>query len=120
MSKLGWGYNAALPTAVKAAWGARMISQPQLLDLVYNRTDWIGEPDETKNLMEWLNSGPLHEARKTGGALVYTELAGDKSGEVVLYEDERGRIVGSANRSFGYVYVAAWLYEDVDMAGEAA
>jgi hypothetical protein len=29
--------------------------------------------------------------------------------EAVIYEDERGKIVGSAQGSYGYLYVAGWL-----------
>ena len=92
-------------------WGARFIFPD---DMVYNRQGF-NSLDEGE-LKAWLNTGP-------GEGVNRIVLAGDaarqlaaegkirqSSEEVVtLFEDEQGIIRGNPNKSYGYLYVAAWL-----------
>ena len=102
--KLQFGLSAAIPEEVSTAWGARLIEPA---DLVHDRQDIRG--DDADELLAWLNgsagNGALHAAREH---LRVARLP--QSADVhTLFEDARGIVVGSTNRSYGYVYVAGWL-----------
>lgn len=99
---LKFGYNAGLPDGVTSAWGARLI-YPN--DLLWDRQDAFG--NDKVALQEWLNSGPLKSALED----VRSKVGRDENRQVVLYEDERGRIVANPNGSYGYLYVCAYLFE---------
>lgn len=102
--KLGFGLSAAVPDDVKTAWGARLIAPN---DLLYDRQDLVAENDEAKaELIEWLNGGGIRAALDWLGDNRYGFPDGE---EFVVFEDERGKIVGNTNQSGGYVYVAGWL-----------
>jgi len=93
---------------VGAAWGARLIYPS---DLVYDRQDtqYNGDGDRAvavKELHDWLNGGVL---RSVLDRLDTRELRSNEERELVLYDDERGTVVGNPNGSYGYVYVAAWM-----------
>lgn len=109
--KLAWGCKR-YPAGVRAVWGARLVWPDQL---VHDRQDLASSDDTTKSdLIAWLN-GPgggdgairkMQEALKTPYTL---GLHPNGDEEVVIYEDEEGKIIGSAQSSHGYVYVAGWL-----------
>lgn len=100
------------PDDVQAVWGARLI-WPN--DLVPDRQDIAAHNAEAKaELVAWLNGpnrgdGAISKMRDK--LMVPSELGWTQSStdEVTLYEDGTGKIVGSPQGSFGYVYVAAWL-----------
>lgn len=102
MKTLAFGYNAGIPDDVTTAWGARLIAPN---DLLWDRQDLVADGDDAKKtLVEWLNGGAIRAALDQLGKRGYPD------GEpFVVYEDERGRIVGNTNRSGGYVYLAGWL-----------
>lgn len=111
MADLSFGCVKALPEGVRAAWGARLI-WPN--DLVWDRQDVVGEPDDRSALTEWLNAGPLRwtlerlsniDGHYEGG------LSPSENRTITLYKDERGTIVGNPQGSHGYLYVAAWMHE---------
>jgi hypothetical protein len=101
------------PDNAQAVWGARLI-WPN--DLVWDRQDIAGQTGDAKDaLVAWLN-GPNRGDGAIRAAL--DRLAhpatnfgweGNSTDEAVIYEDDRGIIVGSPQGSYGYVYVAAWL-----------
>jgi hypothetical protein len=104
------------PDDVRAVWGARLIWPD---DLLWDRQDIAAHDEESKAaLTAWLN-GPNRgdgalKAMKEALATPYTlGLASDKDDEAVIYEDDKGKIIGSAQSSFGYLYVCAWLKEHV-------
>ena len=110
---LGFGRNTTLPDDCAAVWGARLIWPA---DLLYDRQDLKHtDADAKQALIAWLNGEPAG----TGAiACMQDELARLRNehewsdadtDERVLYEDEHGRIVGSPQGSYGYVYVAGWL-----------
>jgi hypothetical protein len=106
------------PDDVQAAWGARLI-WPN--DLVYNRQDLDGHTSEAKDaLIAWLNGpgggdGAIGKMRAilsdTDKRFEIGITSASQEKEVVIYEDEVGKIVGSPQGSHGYVYVAGWLKE---------
>jgi hypothetical protein len=100
---LTFGYNAGLPDGVRAAWGARFIFPD---DLLHDRTGIFGDEADRKALIEWLNSGVLRDTRD---AARNAGLRPEEDREVVLYEDDKGKVVANPNGSYGYLYVAGWL-----------
>ena len=105
---LRFGLNNAVPDGVPAAWGARLIFPD---DLLPDRQGFVNSDSaEGKALHGWLNGGALRQALEQAWRLSENgRLFGDECRDVVLYEDEVGRIAGNPNKSFGYLYVAAWL-----------
>lgn len=104
------------PDNVVAVWGARLI-WPN--DLVWNRQDLVADNDDVKSeLITWLNGPNSGDGALSKALLALREpysLGLDPNGEeeAVIYEDESGKIVGSAQRSAGYLYVAGWLHRHV-------
>jgi len=104
MPTLSFGLSRAIPEGVNAAWGARLIEPA---DLVVDRIGlWPDDGPAIGKLLAWLNGGALDTARarlRKEHPLPQSELV------VTLLEDGTGKIVASTSRSFGYVYLAAWL-----------
>lgn len=106
-----WGYKK-YPDDVDAVWSARLIWPD---DLLPDRQDLQARNDDAKDeLILWLNGVPagqgaikqMKEALKTPNTL---GLKYDGPEEAVIYEDDIGIIVGSAQSSHGYVYVCGYL-----------
>jgi hypothetical protein len=106
---------------VRAVWGARLI-WPN--DLLHDRQDIDAHDDDAKQaLIAWLNGpgtgdGAIAAMRDCMGAAgwraangVWPDTPFDQ--EAVIYEDDRGKIVGSAQGSHGHFYVCGWLKEHV-------
>lgn len=91
------------PEDGRALWGARWI-WPN--DQVWDRQDCVGPDEDRKRLLDWLNSG-AGKAAASWQMSVF--LAHDEDRQVVLYEDDEGIVIGNPQRSYGYLYVAAWL-----------
>jgi hypothetical protein len=95
-------------------WGARWIYPD---DQVYNRQGFNTVLPDDRSLQDWLNTSdtPLYNSRIANAmgnarALDIDRKHTNHSEEVVtLYEDDRGVIKGNPNKSWGYLYVAAWL-----------
>ena len=111
--KIAFG-RMTYPDDAAAVWGARLI-WPN--DLLHDRQDLAARSDADKQaLVEWLDgtptgTGAIYQMRE---ALRDPYKLGISPGtryeiELNLYEDERGKIVGSPQGSHGYVYVAGWL-----------
>lgn len=110
--QLGYGRNT-VPEGITTAWGARWIAPD---DYVWDRQSWRG--DDQRPLVEWLNRGALAGARAEARRLFESgQWDGGSEDERVLFEDAEGKVVGSPQRSFGYVYVAAWLEPTVTPGG---
>jgi len=105
------------PPGVRACWGARLI-WPN--DLVWNRQDLVAVDDESKQeLISWLNGpnsgdGALSKALQALRAPYELGLSHNTDDEAVIYEDSTGKIIGSAQSSHGYCYVAGWLKSHED------
>lgn len=101
--KLAFGHTWSDVPAATAAWGARWI-WPN--DQVYNRQDSQGDEQDLAELFKWLRETvkgrPFDAARSLSP---YT----DSDRPVVLYEDDKGRFIGHAHSSCGYLYVVAYL-----------
>lgn len=105
---LSFGYNPGLNGAT-CAWGARLIiTQDGYVDFVPDRQDMIGTPEEKKVLLEWLNGTVKKQPEEHLAELLRSyQLSTRESKEVILYEDERGIVLGNPNASAGYFYVVA-------------
>jgi hypothetical protein len=109
--KLAFG-RQNFPDTVQAVWGARLI-WPN--DLVHDRQDLAAHNAEARaELIAWLNGPNAGDGalRKALDVLkVPTALGLNSTGpeEAVIYEDDKGKIIGSAQSSYGYLYVAGWL-----------
>jgi len=102
---LSFGAVRAIPDEVDTAWGARWI-YPN--DMVHDRQDIAGPAKD--RLIAWLNGGAIRAALAEAAALAKSwRMFPQQNYEHVLYEDETGRIVGNAQGSHGYLYVAGWL-----------
>lgn len=105
MIELRFGCTRAIPDDVKTAWGARWIFPA---DMLWDRQDLQGP--EAAQLQKWLNDGALRKASAKAQRLANNmDLTLDGDDTVTLYEDARGIVCGNPQRSFGYLYVAAWL-----------
>ena len=89
-----------------AVWGARLIAPA---DLVWDRQDIDSDDDAAKAaLVDWLNGGAIREA--LNALREYRVIIrGNEEDRHTIFEDETGIIVGSAQASYGYVYVLGWL-----------
>lgn len=104
------------PEDVRAVWGARLI-WPN--DLVANRQDLDARDDEAKaELVAWLDGNPAGTGAIKGMRANLTApyslgLSSDMpfEEEAVIFEDDKGKIVGSAQGSYGHLYVCGWLKE---------
>jgi hypothetical protein len=111
---LQFGLRWAIPAAVTCAWGARWIFPN---DHLFDRQDMQGSDEDMEALKLWLNSQPTKAFSKSREAASYAAdsymMTQADSDILVFYKDARGVVVGSPNRSYGYVYVAAWLHNGV-------
>lgn len=116
---LPFGCTRGLPAGCTVAWGARMIAPA---DLLASRQGCAGGEDgspERAKLLEWISGGAAEKARaaareaKMGTPAGWGDYAANSQAVVTLYEDATGKIVGSSQASYGYVYLAAWLHEAV-------
>lgn len=106
---LQFGLARVVPEGVGTAWGARWIYPD---DMLPDRQSVGGdEGKEWAQLQKWLDSGPIGKAREKAE---YANTAGtmthDSSETFILWKDSVGVVVGSPNRSYGYLYVAAWIH----------
>ena len=109
---LAWGYNAAVPQDAKAAWGARLILTGNSAitggDLLHDRQSGWGDKEWRDVLAERLNR--VQPWKQKLATLVYDgRVRMDGDNEVVVYEDAIIKVVGNANASYGYFYMAAWV-----------
>jgi hypothetical protein len=115
VKRLSFGLWYEVPNEVTAAWGARWIFPNEQL---YDRQDIFGHDTEMgKKLIAWLNAnGAEHlcSARNTAKKMAQNrDLLQSGNQTIVLYEDETGIIKGNPNASYGYLYVCAYLKEEV-------
>jgi hypothetical protein len=109
--KVAYG-RQTFPETARAVWGARLIWPD---DLLPDRQDLAAHSDEDKQaLVAWLNgkdlgTGAISKMRDALSAPYSLGLTPNGDEEAVIYEDSEGIIVGSAQSSHGYVYVAGWL-----------
>ena len=114
-NKLSLAYGRhTYPDNVQAVWGARLIWPD---DLLHDRQDLASNDDKAKMaLIKWLNGevpgngaiAKMREALQSPYMVgIYPSMKFDDQG--IIYEDDKGIIVGSCQQSYGYVYVAGWL-----------
>lgn len=111
--ELQFGYSRAVPKTATTCWGARLIFPD---DLLPDRQSFANlETPQGQKLQQWLNGGALKEAlTRAKRFAVNGTIDPGAHGEYVLHLDKVGTVVGDAQSSHGYLYVAAWLNEEND------
>ena len=114
--RLNFGLWYEVPEEVTAAWGARWIFPN---DQLYDRQDIFGHNTEMgKKLVAWLNAdGAAHlcSARNNAKKMAQNrDLLQSGNQTIILFEDATGIIKGNPNASYGYLYVCAYLKEEVN------
>lgn len=98
------------PEGLRAVWGARLI-WPN--DLVHDRQDLVASDDAAKDeLIAWLNEIGIKEMRialSTHSGRDARNIYMGMDDEAVIYEDSKGKIIGSTQGRSGYLYVSGWL-----------
>ena len=118
MTTLPFGYSAGLPPDIPAAWGARVIAyQTGALDFVPNRQGFGGPdgdpgPEATEKLAAFVNANCGKALATATDLLKGYEMSTREAQAFILYVDATGMIVGNTNGSAGYLYLAAWTWED--------
>ena len=108
MISLQFGLAHEVPADRAVAYGARWIFPDQPL---WDRQSFAGlDTPEGQRLQKWLNGGALKKASAAAARMSKHSVISPDSGETVaLYEDDRAKIVANPQRSYGYLYVAAYL-----------
>jgi hypothetical protein len=110
-----FGYNAGIPTTA-AAWGARLIvTQDGMVDLVPDRQGFAeGDPAAKERLANHLRTevdgAPFDQLKSM---LRDRTVSTRDDVEHVLYDDGMCQVLGSAQNSAGYFYVAAYMTTDL-------
>lgn len=117
MTDLAFGYRR-LPDGVTTAWGARLIiTQDGMVDQVWDRIDTCGAAEPRRRLLDHLGEHVKDAPhRQLTQLLENYELSTREDREVVLYEDDVVRVLGSPQASAGYFYVSAFLLDEVSDA----
>ena len=117
MKDLCWGYNGpetrALPEHTMR-WGARTILEHGYLDIVADRTSHITHSNNMDYPQEELLLKPLRDNMEKIREAVQRlwdsgRLGVDSEAIFVVFENDVIKVVGSAQRSYGYFYITAWL-----------
>jgi hypothetical protein len=104
--KLAFGYRPALKhVPILAAWGARLIYPD---DLVWDRTDAIGEQVHKDKLFALLNER-APQPKDFGPILSRNGIDSGSNVSIALYEDDEVLLMGSPQSSYGYFYVTGVL-----------
>lgn len=108
---LRFDYNRGLPAGVQTAWGCRaIVDQNGLFDIVWDRTDAVGPRVEV--LLGHLNG--MHLWQETARLMLKAgEINTRADHEVILWQDTWVVIKANPQRSAGYLYVCAYLVEEV-------
>lgn len=115
---LAFGYSKGLPEGVRAAWGARVIAyQTGALDFVPNRQGFGGPdgdpgPEATEALGAFVNANCGKAMERASELLKSYEMSTRESQAFILHCDGTGMIVGNTNASAGYLYLAAFTWDD--------
>ena len=99
---------------VAVTWGARAIYERQQIDLLHDRLSWWMPSNEwepegkelMKTLGAWLDSKGLPFLREQARTL-YTDES-----RVVSMDDGLFHIEASPQRSYGYLYIRAWMLKE--------
>lgn len=106
---LAFGLNKEVPATVTTAWGARWIFPN---DQLYDRQDFVNPKSPAgQKLMDWLDGGAIKKAMATAAKLPKTFQRDDLT--VTLFEDTTAIIKGNPQASHGYLYVCAYLKEEI-------
>lgn len=100
-------YGKLPPEGKPVAWGARAIYRDGVVELVWDRNQFCGEPGLFKQAKEvvdkWLLPQLVHEA---GDKLSGSEDRDER------WEAHGWEIIANPNASYGYLYIGAWPIGD--------
>ena len=116
--RLEWGLRREIPGA-SAAWGARAIyhAKEAMLDFLRDRQSAGGMETDRRKLSQWL-------AKKRGGGLqlltnrIRSERLVPSSNETIRIDHGRYHLWASPMRSYGYMYVTAWIDPEPEVTSE--
>lgn len=96
-------------TVPKSYWGARAIfwkGSDYKLDIPRERQTFEGEKEDSKELMNWINSTFLIWLGKQADSNFYNHC----QNKLITLDSEDGRFHGQAcsNKSYGYMYIGCW------------
>jgi len=105
------------PAAVTltAAWGARAIDEGgRSFSLVYDRQDsaQLDNPAGLKKVGDAVNANLAKMQRRYGHAVNLGQLSGRDSNTVCLLCEGGVTVLAGCNRSYGYLYLTAFLTEE--------
>jgi hypothetical protein len=109
-----WGLRGVLPTNAVTAWGARAILQTSgdfPIDLLPDRQDIIGEPEQRSLLKHLLNAagGTRIMQARVKSMLNARVIDSRKASQVTLLDTDLIRVDANTNASHGYLYLTGWL-----------
>lgn len=103
-----FGLWSAKSKETKVAWGARGIIEQGGVSLLHDRQSSIGPEEEKQEFVRYLNSGPMKKMFSEVKRLLKTrKMRADTNERFTLYENDKCRIVGNTNASYGYLYLLA-------------
>lgn len=104
-----WGATWLLPDKWSAAWGARAIADPypttadggatHVASLLADRQNGLGKAKYLKQLIRWINENVLPIRLAYRG----------ESEEVTILDDGEFHARWTPDRSYGYLYIIAWM-----------
>jgi len=102
--RVQWGLSDLVPEDAVAAWGARAILRNYVLDMPPDRMNAAFEDDTSKQVfLMWLNT----RCAKWLEA-VARQARGDEA-ELFSFDDGPFHMRANTNKSYGYLYVTAWM-----------
>lgn len=112
---LKFGYNHGLPAGAETGWGCRaIVGQDGYVDVVPDRVDAVGPDGPLQELLTHLTGYVGGAWRERASELLRTGVMNTRqAAEFVLYQDSTVLIKGNTQGSGGYLYVCAFLIEDV-------
>lgn len=105
MNELNWGYRPFRCIDTLAVYGARAIFQNGRIEFLHDRQQFLGSGTARVALREWINSKALPALKKHIREKGWTTATED----IFSFEDWAFAMDASPHRSYGYIYVAAYL-----------
>lgn len=104
-----FGYSAGVPDEITDGWGARLILNRGEIDMLRDRQGYFGNSKIANDFCAHLNSVTAKWTANVKTLYYSGEIDPSKQNHVTIYEDEKIKLVGNTNGSFGYLYVAGWF-----------
>lgn len=111
---LPYGLSEAVPESASVAWGARLIiNMDGHVDLPPDRQGLAGDGDRLDLIKRMESACSMRELfERIRGFILDGTIDTRTAGQVTLIEDLGVKIVADTKASAGYLYVAAWRYDE--------